>query len=210
MNASGPGRAYGYSQADPPHSQAYLQPWLDKLIAARSWPPASRVLDYGCGNGWFTGWLTRQGFSAVGVDLSESGIDIARKAVPQACFSTDVSRENLERLGPFDLAVCLEVIAHCYTPANELRNIHHCLMPCGTLVLSTPYHSYLKNLAMAITGKLEGHLDTLWPGAFVHFFSTRSISRLLHETGFENLTVGRAGRIPPLAKTMVVTCTKPR
>jgi 2-polyprenyl-6-hydroxyphenyl methylase/3-demethylubiquinone-9 3-methyltransferase len=210
VTASASGRVYAYRQADPPHQQAYLQPWLDKLIAARRWPPAGRVLDYGCGNGWFTGWLARQGLHAVGVDLSESGIDIARKAVPLASFSTDVSRGNLERLGPFDLAICLEVIAHCYTPANELRNIHHCLKPCGTLVLSTPYHGYLKNLAMAVTGRLEGHLDTLWPGGFVHYFSMRSISRLLCEAGFENVTVGRAGRIPPLAKTMVVTCTKPR
>lgn len=210
MTSAAQGRAYAYRHPDAPHQQAYIQPWLDRLIAARSWPPASRALDYGCGNGWFTGWLGRQGFDAVGVDLSESGVAIAQAANPNAQFSTDVSRENLERLGPFDVIICLEVIAHCFAPVEVLRNIHHCLKPGGMLVLSTPYHGYLKNLAMAVTGKLEGHLDTLWPGAFVHYFTIRSIDGLLRKAGFENITINRAGRIPPLAKTMVLSCTKPR
>jgi 2-polyprenyl-3-methyl-5-hydroxy-6-metoxy-1,4-benzoquinol methylase len=204
------GRIYGYQHPGAPHQQAYIQPWLDKLIATRSWLPGSRALDYGCGNGWFTGWLGRQGFEAVGVDPSESGVDIARAANPNAQFSTDVSRESLERLGPFDIVICLEVIAHCFAPMEVLQRFHYCLKPGGMLVLSTPYHGYVKNLAMAVTGKLEGHLDTLWSGAFVHFFTIRSICGLLREAGFENIGVGRAGRIAPLAKTMVLSCTRSR
>jgi 2-polyprenyl-6-hydroxyphenyl methylase/3-demethylubiquinone-9 3-methyltransferase len=61
-----------------------------------------------------------------------------------------------------------------------------------------------------VTGKLGGHRDTLWHGGFVHFFTIRSISELLRQAGFENITAGRAGRIPLLAKTMVLSCTKPR
>jgi len=180
------------------------------LVARRSWAPASRALDYGCGNGWFTGWLASLGLDVIGVDLSESGIEIARSSVQNVHFSTDVSLSSLERLGPFDLVICLEVLAHCFTPTDELAKIYQCLKPGGTLILSTPYHSYAKNLAMAVTGKLAGHLDTLWPGAFVHFFTPHSISKLVHETGFENITIKRAGRFPLLAKTMVIACTKPR
>lgn len=210
MTSLARGRSYGYKNPDAPHTQAYLQPWLERLISGRSWPPASCALDYGCGNGWFTGWLARQGFQAVGVDVSESGIGIARAAVLNARFSTDVSRESLEHLGPFDLAVCLEVIAHCYTPIDVVKNIHSSLKPGGTLVLSTPYHGYLKNLVMAVTGKLETHLDTRWSGGFVHYFHVRSIRELLREAGYEGIAVYRAGRIPPLAKTMVVACKKRR
>jgi 2-polyprenyl-6-hydroxyphenyl methylase/3-demethylubiquinone-9 3-methyltransferase len=204
------GRIYGYDHPGAPHQQGYIQPLLDKLIATRTWSLGSRALDYGCGNGWFTGWLRRQGFEAIGVDPSDSGICVARAAYPDAQFSTDVSRESLERLGPFDLVVCLEVIAHCFAPTEVLQNIYHCLKPGGMLVLSTPYHSYIKDLAMAVTGKLEAHLNTLWSGGFVHFFTIRSIGGLLYEVGFENIGVRRAGRIPPLAKTMVLSCMKPR
>jgi len=75
-------------------------------------------------------------------------------------------------------------------------------------VLSTPYHGYFKNLAMAVTGRLESHLDTSWSGAYVHFFTPRSISKLLVEAGFRDIAVMRAGRIAPVAKSMILTCSK--
>src|SRR5579872_3708129 len=100
ISSSAQGRTYDYHHPNAPHQQGYIQPSLDKLIAARAWTLGSRALDYGCGNGWFTGWLERRGFEAVGVDLSDSGIHIARAANPNAEFSTDVSRESLGELGP--------------------------------------------------------------------------------------------------------------
>jgi len=71
-----------------------------------------------------------------------------------------------------------------------------------------PYHSYDKNLAIAVTGKFEGHLGTFWPRGSVHFFTVRSIDELLPEGHFEHIVVGWAGWLPPLAKTIVLSCTK--
>ena len=207
--ATAPGRAYAYDDPRPAHSHAYLRSHIARAIDAGTWSVPARALDYGCGNGSLTGWLAGKGFAAVGVDISESGIEVARKAFPAAVFSTDVSAENLARLGPFDLVLCSEVIAHCYVPSAELKKIFDCLRPGGRLVLTTPYHGYLKNLVLAVTGRLEGHLDTLWSGSYVHFFTVASITRLLAQAGFADIAVVRAGRVRYLAKSMVVTCTKP-
>jgi len=171
-------------------------------------PPYARALDYGCGNGWFADWLASKRFKTVGVDISESGVALARRTIPSVEFSSDISLENLKQLGPFDLVTCIEVIAHCYSPSSELGKIFACLRLGGTLVLSTPYHGYFKNLAMAVTGRLESHLDTSWSGAYVHFFTPRSISKLLVEAGFRDIAVMRAGRIAPVAKSMILTCSK--
>lgn len=203
------GRVYGYQHALPSHSHSYLLPHLRDTIARKTFEPAARSLDYGCGNGALTAWLASVGFTSFGVDLSESGIALARQAVPDATFSNDVSSECLAKLGPFDLVLCMEVIAHCYSPAAELEKIFSSLRPGGTLILSTPYHSYLKNLAMAVTGRLSSHLDTLWAGAYVHFFTYHSINTLLEQAGFSEISMVRAGRIPVLAKSMILTCEKP-
>jgi 2-polyprenyl-6-hydroxyphenyl methylase/3-demethylubiquinone-9 3-methyltransferase len=203
------GRVYSFENAAPMHSHRYLQRPLYRAINNRNWPSHTRALDYGCGNGSFAGWLAAQGFNTVGVDISESGIELARRAVPSAEFTLDNSLENLLRLGPFDLVTCIEVIAHCYNPSNDLKKMFLCLRPGGTLVLATPYHGYAKNLAMALTGNLERHLDTSWSGAYVHFFTPLSISKLLEQAGFRSITVTRAGRIAPLAKSMILTCSKP-
>jgi 2-polyprenyl-6-hydroxyphenyl methylase/3-demethylubiquinone-9 3-methyltransferase len=203
------GRVYSFENAAPMHSHRYLTGPISRAINNRSFPLHARALDYGCGNGSFTGWLANKGFSTVGVDISESGIELARRAVPSAEFTLDNSLENLLRLGPFDLVTCIEVIAHCYNPSNDLEKLFSCLSPGGMLVLATPYHGYAKNLAMALTGSLERHLDTSYAGAYVHFFTPLSISKLLEQAGFRSITVTRAGRIAPLAKSMILTCSKP-
>jgi 2-polyprenyl-3-methyl-5-hydroxy-6-metoxy-1,4-benzoquinol methylase len=204
-----PGRAYGYANAAPSHSQSYLRAPLVRILDSRTWPTAARALDYGCGNGWFANWIAERGFVASGVDISESGIAIARQNFPDVSFTTNVSGESLARLGPFDLVTCIEVIAHCYKPMEELGRIHASLKPGGVLIVSTPYHGYLKYLALAASGRMETYLDTAWAGAYMHHFSLASMSKLLVDAGFTDLNVVRAGRIAPLAKSMILTCRKP-
>ncbi len=50
-------------------------------------PHGGRVLDLGCGNGWFSLELARAGFDVTGVDLSPGNIEIAREAAHQADLS---------------------------------------------------------------------------------------------------------------------------
>lgn len=208
VNSDG-GRAYGYRDALPSHSQSYLSTPLDVIIARETWPSHAKALDYGCGNGWFANWLAGRGFKPTGIDISPSGIEVARRSFPDVAFSNDVSAESLARLGPFHLATCIEVIAHCYRPSEELARIHECLEPGGRLILSTPYHGYWKYLALAVTGRMEVYLDTAWDGAYVHHFTPQSMTQLLEKAGFRDIEIVRAGRIPLLAKAMIVTCRKP-
>jgi len=206
---SSQGRIYQYKSKVSPYSHGYLLPKLETIIAGRKWPDRAHVLDFGCGNGSLTNWLVSKGFNAVGVDLSASGVEIAKKAYSSIRFSTDASAENIARMGPFELAVCIEVIAHCYDPSTEMKKIFDNLRPGGMLILATPYHGYLKNLVVAVTGRVDRHLTTLSPEGHVHFFSIATITEFLRKIGFEEIAVYRAGRIPPIAKSMIVTALKP-
>jgi 2-polyprenyl-3-methyl-5-hydroxy-6-metoxy-1,4-benzoquinol methylase len=203
------GRSYEYYNSDLSHTHAYLSPSIGAIISSRTWPKAARALDFGCGNGSLASWLSGKGFDAVGVDISESGISIAKRTYSSIPFSTDTSKENLAKLGPFDLVLCVEVIAHCYDPFAEMEKLWESLRPGGVLILSTPYHGYLKNLALAVTGHMDRHFSTLWSGSCVRFFSIKTISELLFSAKFRKIQVVRVGRIPPLAKSMVVSALKP-
>jgi SAM-dependent methyltransferase len=55
--------------------------WLERFFAAV--PPFGRVLDLGCGGGQILGQILARGFSAVGVDISQAQLDLAKKACPQ-------------------------------------------------------------------------------------------------------------------------------
>jgi 2-polyprenyl-6-hydroxyphenyl methylase/3-demethylubiquinone-9 3-methyltransferase len=203
------GRAYGYRNAEPSHSHLYLRAPLERIIAAGKWPTLAKALDYGCGNGWFANWLSDRGFEVTGVDISPSGIEVARSSFPRLTFSNDVSAECLASLGPFQLVTCIEVIAHCYKPCNDLARLFANMLPGGQLILSTPYHGYWKYLALAATGRMEQYLDTSWAGAYVHHFTPQTITRLLEDAGFRDMEIACVGRIPPLAKAMIISCRKP-
>lgn len=209
MRSISNGREYTYNSPGVLHSQEYQNDALRSAIERHIWKSPARALDYGSGNGWVTNWLANLNFDASGCDISESGIEIARKHYPELHFSSDVSTEALLRRGPFDLVTCVEVIAHCFDADAVLEKLNAVLAPGGILILSTPYHGYWKLLAMALTGRLEQHLDTEWAGAYVHYFTPRSITKRLLRAGFEDLCIETVGRISPFAKVMIVTCRKP-
>ena len=70
--------------------------------------------------------------------------------------------------------------------------------------MSTPYHGYLKNLALAITGKMDAHFGPLWDGGHIKFWSRKTLSRLLEEKGFEVTDFAGCGRVPYLWMSMLV------
>lgn len=206
---SAQGQVYQWDGLRPPQSHSYLFPRLKAIVAARDWPKRASALDFGCGNGFLTNWLSGEGFRAVGFDLSKSGIEVASRAYPAISFSTDTSAENIARSGPYDLALCIEVIAHCFEPDAEAKKIFDNLKPGGMLILATPYYGYLKNLVLAITGGLTQHRSVASSATYVSLFTIANISQLLRDAGFTDVEVARVGRIPPLAKVMLVTARKP-
>jgi 2-polyprenyl-6-hydroxyphenyl methylase/3-demethylubiquinone-9 3-methyltransferase len=114
------------------------------------------------------------------------------------------------QLGTFPVAVSLEVVEHLYSPREYVAHAYDVLEDDGRLILSTPYHGYLKNLALAITGRLDQHFTALWDHGHIKFWSIATLSRLLEEGGFQVERIARVGRIPQLAKSMLLVASKQR
>jgi 2-polyprenyl-6-hydroxyphenyl methylase/3-demethylubiquinone-9 3-methyltransferase len=83
------------------------------------------------------------------------------------------------------------------------------LDPGGLAIVSTPYHGYFKNLAMAITGKLDAHFTALWDHGHIKFWSMKTLCSLFSEAGFLETRFLRVGRIPIIAKAMIAVARKP-
>lgn len=175
--------------------------------------PGMRVLDVGCGNGAICGEMLRKGCTVVGLDLSNEGIQMARQTHPEGRFELMEADEHiLERLNepPFDLVISTEVVEHVYAPRSWAKGCMHALKPGGHLVCSTPYHGYLKNLSISVLGKWDSHADPLWDGGHIKLWSRQKLTRLLTETGFDDVKFRGAGRLPWLWMTMVLRATKPQ
>ncbi len=207
------GSSYQYRAANHSGSHTYLYPIVSKVLTGL--PAGARVLDLGCGNGSFLSLFRNRGWQLYGTDFSTAGIAIATHHFPGIHFVlADATSHPLpeflaNQLGSFDALISTEVIEHLYDPATFLRNAYSLLRPGGILVLSSPYHGYLKNLSLAFTGKLDRHFDALRHHGHIKFFSRQTLSSALTQAGFENLRFFGAGRTPRLWKSMVFRAEKP-
>jgi 2-polyprenyl-3-methyl-5-hydroxy-6-metoxy-1,4-benzoquinol methylase len=202
-------KEYGWGP-DESHMHAKFMPHI--LAIANEAAPGGRVLDVGCGNGSTCGELLRRGFKVTGVDLSQEGIEIARKAYPEGRFEVLPADSNmLEKLGgePFDILISTEVVEHLYFPRAWANGCFSALRPGGLLICTTPYHGYLKNLALSVAGKWDSHASPLWDGGHIKIWSKATLSQLLTEAGFEQLQFRGVGRVPFLWMTMVMSGKKP-
>ena len=161
------------------------------------------ICDLGCGNGHIAGRLAALGYQVTGVDASPSGIKIARRTYPGVEFVEATIDRDLKTLGSFDLVISSDVIEHLYRPSDLLESATLLLKPGGQILLGTPYHGYLKNLALAATGKMDAHFSALHDGGHIKFFSVQTLSKLMTRHGFTDLSFTYYGRAPWLWKNMI-------
>lgn len=181
----------------------YLQPVIADWLRDCG---AKTVLDLGCGNGALTNELSRSGFRMTGMDVSHTGIRIAQEQYPKIQFlqaDLDAALTNTLRKS-FDAVIAVEVIEHLLLPRRLFDRAKEALSPGGSFLLTTPYHGYFKNLALAVTNSFDQHWHPLRDYGHIKFFSYKTLNQLFSEQSFDVRRVRRLGRIPPLAKSMIV------
>lgn len=194
---------YGWKNAEPKDSQAYLSDSVVKILRNLK---AEKILDLGCGNGAFSHYLHNQGFNVIGCDADRGGIEIAQAGNSGAKFKqlSVYDSPDLLHEAPFDAVVSAEVIEHLFSPSALPCFARTVLKPDGHLIVTTPYHGYLKNLLICLAGKWDSHHTSLWEGGHIKFWSYRSLSQLLESNGFKVIGFKGAGRIFGLWKSMII------
>lgn len=209
--SSSHGRTYRFADSGLSRAHAYLLPCLHKIL--RSLPGLKaepRVFDLGCGNGAVANWLSEQGYQVVGVDPAEEGIQRGKQAYPNVSLNLGSAYDDLPALyGRFPAVVSLEVVEHVYDPRHFARTLFNLTQPGGHAVISTPYHGYFKNLVLAASGRMDRHYTALWDNGHIKFWSTATLTKLLTESGFRVVSVHRLGRLPPLARSMMIHAQRP-
>lgn len=202
---------YRYEDGELNESHGYLVPALLEIVAALSVPAGRRrVFELGCGNGAVASVLTKQGYHVTGVDVSTQGLEHARRHHPELVLHLGSGYDPLADIyGQFPIVVSLEVVEHLYAPRIFAKTLYDLVEPSGTAIVSTPYHGYWKNLALALTGRLDAHFTALWDHGHIKFWSMRTLQMLLHEAGFEGVRFIRVGRVPALAKSLIAVAKKP-
>ncbi len=191
---------------------ANLAELLVRIVAEQ--PGVGAICDLGCGNGYLAGKLGTLGHRVVGLDASVPYLETARRyyasenvTFRRAVFGADedVARDDQ---AAFDLVVSSDVIEHLYRPADLIETAAQLLRPGGILVVGTPYHGYVKNLAISLLGKWDEHHGVHWQGGHIKFFSVKTLTHLVAGAGFSDIQFRFYGRVPFLWKNMICIARK--
>jgi len=196
---------YGWTNSDGLNSGNYITPIVLQILKSHR---AKRVADLGSGNGALCARLRSLGFDVVGVEQDRNGFEIASEHYSDIKFYNygvqDDPKKLLEQEELFDAVISTEVIEHLYSPHLLPVYARSILKPNGLLIISTPYHGYLKNLALSIFDHWDAHHTPLWHGGHIKFFSRKTLESLLVENKFSVCDFYGAGRVPYLWKSMIM------
>lgn len=130
------------------HEAVYLSDVFPHArIPERFFPfaPGDKVLDVGCGPGFWTRTLARRGYVTSAVDLTETAVALTRKSLDLFGLTADVRVGDAEAL-PFEPASFDGVVSHGvihHTPNTQqcVNEIARVLKPGGCAVVSVYYRN---------------------------------------------------------------------
>jgi len=134
------------------------------------------ILEVGCGTGSLLKIL-QQNNNVYGVDISESGIQKAKKENIK-CELININRDSLPFPdNSFDICICLETIEHLENPYHCLKEIRRVLKKKGRFLISIP------------------NPKTMHPYFYPSIFTINNLKELLSLTSFSVIRIAGWGQV---------------
>jgi SAM-dependent methyltransferase len=158
--------------------------------------PGRRLLDVGCAAGWLLRHAEARGWSARGVELSESAARFARERGLDV-FQGELAAARLPE-GAFDLVYLGDVLEHVPDCRATLEEAARVLAPGGHLYLRGPIttNSLARALGLALYGAFGRAIVLREPPYHLWEFTPGPLRRLFQAAGLHVLRMEQS-KIPP-------------
>lgn len=142
----------------------------------RPFKKSGRILDIGCGRGYFLMACRERGYDVQGFDISEDGAAYVRETLGIP-VQTGILEGAFEE-GSFDVIAMWHSLEHTSDPAKYLELAGRWLRPGGALVIDVPNYS-------GTDARMKGGAWEDWdlPYHLLHF-TPKSLDTLLQRQGF--------------------------
>ena len=149
----------------------------------------NRLLDIGCGDGFFMEIASYYGFNVTGVEISDKPIDIAKKIRPN--ISQKIYKKTLKEASfpdnYFDIITLWDVFYYFEAPCDEIQEIYRILKKGGLIVIKIKNASV--HLFLYKFKKIFG-LIIRKPYIFFPFnYTPKTIKILLTEFNFKEIMI---------------------
>ena len=135
-------------------------------------PAPGKMLDLGCGSGWFMSAMRDRGWETYGVEISNSAAELGRRVCGLEIFAGTLSQAGFPD-AYFNYVRSNHSFEHTSCPGETLDEIYRILRPDGKVMIGVPN---VDSLSARIFGQYWWYL-----GAPVHpvTYSVRTLSQLL-------------------------------
>ncbi len=177
----------GYSRDDydSPITRQRYQQLLDGFEPFRS---TGRILDMGCGIGFFLEEAQHRGWEAHGSEFEPRAIEINREKGLR-CVQAPITTGTFEP-GSFDVITAFEVVEHLQDPLAEAAVIAHALRPGGLFYCTTP------NFGSLSRRLLRGRWSVIGYPEHLLYFTQSTLCSWLERFGFVAVEVTTTGFSP--------------
>jgi 2-polyprenyl-6-hydroxyphenyl methylase / 3-demethylubiquinone-9 3-methyltransferase len=158
--------------------------WINMLAPLAG----KKVVDIGCGGGILTEAMANKGATALGVDLAEKSLKVAKLHALQSKANVTyetIAAEDLAKREPlsFDVVTCMEMLEHVPDPASIIQACADMVKPGGWVFFST-LNRNPKSFLFAIVGA-EYVLNLLPKGThdFNKFIKPAELARAARDAG---------------------------
>lgn len=134
--------------------------------------PGSRLLDVSCGSGFLLRAAGGRGVAAVGVDLSDEAVRLAKGVAPGALLAVGAGEQLAFRDASFDYVTCLGSLEHFLDMSRGLREMLRVAKPDARFCIMVPNRDFIGWSILRHRGTaqqdINEHLLSLqeWRGVF--------------------------------------------
>ncbi|MHA1265172.1 MAG: class I SAM-dependent methyltransferase [Candidatus Helarchaeota archaeon] len=151
------------------------------------------ILDYGCGDGYWTLFFSQFPYcKVVGVDYNSLRLKRARSIVKNVEFIEADLRKRNQHIGKYDIVFCSQVIEHIQEDIKFLMNIKNHLETDGILILGTTNEGSLTHRMYYERKKIKTD--------HVHFYTEKEIKDKIKRAKFKIKRIFREVFFPGNAK----------
>jgi dTDP-4-dehydrorhamnose reductase len=113
---------------------------LDKFLNKES--NEVKILDFGCGSGYFVGELQKRGYKSFGTDISEEAIKFGELKGIKNLSIQDSHKLNYPD-NNFDVVISMDVLEHLEDESWAIKEVERILKPGGEFIIMVPAYQFL-------------------------------------------------------------------